>query len=40
MAWVRHHDKYDEGYQVDAKAEYVQPAKAADAAGGCCEHHG
>ena len=39
MAWVRHHDKYDEGYQVDAKAEYVQPAKAADAS--CCsgEHH-
>ena len=28
MAWVRHHDKYDEGYKVDAKAEYVQPAKA------------
>jgi predicted dithiol-disulfide oxidoreductase (DUF899 family) len=28
MAWVRHHDKYGEGYQVDAKAVYVQPAKA------------
>jgi len=27
MAWVRHHDKYDEGYRVGAKAEYVQPAK-------------
>ncbi len=27
MAWVRHHDKYGEGYRVDAKAEYVQPAK-------------
>src|SRR5438034_6447459 len=26
MAWVRHHDKYDQGYQVDAKAEYAQPA--------------
>jgi predicted dithiol-disulfide oxidoreductase (DUF899 family) len=39
MAWVRHHDKYGEGYQVDAKAEYVQPAKAADSS--CCagEHH-
>ena len=39
MAWVRHHDKYDEGYQVDAKAEYVQPAKATDSS--CCagEHH-
>ena len=27
MAWVRHHDKYGEGYKVDVKAEYVQPAK-------------
>jgi predicted dithiol-disulfide oxidoreductase (DUF899 family) len=39
MAWVRHHDKYGEGYQVDAKAEYVQPAKASAAPGDCCEHH-
>jgi len=39
MAWVRHHDKYDEGYKVDSKAEYVQPAKASDAASSCCEHH-
>jgi predicted dithiol-disulfide oxidoreductase (DUF899 family) len=30
MAWVRHHDKYGEGYQVDAKAEHVQPPKATD----------
>jgi predicted dithiol-disulfide oxidoreductase (DUF899 family) len=30
MAWVRHHDKYGEGYQVDVKADYVQPAKASD----------
>jgi predicted dithiol-disulfide oxidoreductase (DUF899 family) len=28
MAWVRHHDKYGENYEVDAKAVYVQPAKA------------
>jgi predicted dithiol-disulfide oxidoreductase (DUF899 family) len=27
MAWVRHHDKYDDGYVVDAKALYVEPAK-------------
>ena len=27
MAWVRHHDKYGEGYRVDANAKYVQPAK-------------
>jgi predicted dithiol-disulfide oxidoreductase (DUF899 family) len=35
MAWVRHHDKYEDGYVVDAKAEYVQPKKAGDS---CCEH--
>lgn len=34
MAWVRHHDKYDAGYRVDAAAEYVQPGKNTDA--GCC----
>jgi predicted dithiol-disulfide oxidoreductase (DUF899 family) len=34
MAWVRHHDKYDAAYQVDANAEYVQPAKAAGSS--CC----
>jgi len=28
MAWVRHHDKYDNGYQVDAKQLYTQPAKS------------
>ena len=39
MAWVRHHDKYDAGYQVDANAEYLQPAKATDAAGSSCEDH-
>jgi len=39
MAWVRHHDKYDEAYKVDAKAEYVQPAKVSGSAGDCCEHH-
>jgi predicted dithiol-disulfide oxidoreductase (DUF899 family) len=27
MAWVRHHDRYGEGYSVDVKAEYMQPAK-------------
>src|SRR5260370_24281800 len=39
MAWVRHHDKYDEGYKVDAKAVYVQPTKVSDSAGGRSEHH-
>jgi hypothetical protein len=33
MAWVRHHDKYDAAYAVDAKQPYVQPAKFADS---CC----
>jgi hypothetical protein len=39
MAWVRHHDKYGEAYQVDAKAEYVPPPKSSDSS--CCadEHH-
>src|SRR6267154_2769981 len=39
MSWVRHHDKYDAGYRVDANAEYVQPAKASDSADSCCEDH-
>ena len=26
MSWVRHHDRYSEGYSVDAKQQYVQPA--------------
>jgi predicted dithiol-disulfide oxidoreductase (DUF899 family) len=33
MAWVRHHDRYDENYKVDAKQEYVQPKTV----GSCCE---
>jgi predicted dithiol-disulfide oxidoreductase (DUF899 family) len=37
MAWVRHHDKYDANYRVDATSVYVQPAKAADSS--CCEHN-
>ena len=38
MAWVRHHDKYVEGYHVDPAQTYVQPASAG---GTCCEgeHH-
>jgi predicted dithiol-disulfide oxidoreductase (DUF899 family) len=27
MAWVRHHDKYDDNYVVDAKQPYVEPAR-------------
>jgi predicted dithiol-disulfide oxidoreductase (DUF899 family) len=33
MAWVRHHDRYGDGYVVDAKQPYVPPAKT-DAS--CC----
>lgn len=38
MAWVRHHDKYAEGYVVDPKAQYVAPKKAESS---CCsgDHH-
>ncbi len=38
MSWVRHHDKYAEGYHVDPAQTYVQPASAG---GSCCggEHH-
>jgi predicted dithiol-disulfide oxidoreductase (DUF899 family) len=37
MAWVRHHDRYDAGYFVDPKQEYVAP-QSTDSS--CCgEHH-
>jgi len=45
MAWVRHHDKYDGNYFVDAERGYEQPKtvaelKAADATGhSCCSGH-
>ncbi|HYL45384.1 MAG TPA: thioredoxin family protein [Candidatus Limnocylindrales bacterium] len=35
MAWVRHHDRYDDAYRVDAKQTYVQPAKTT----GCCSEN-
>jgi predicted dithiol-disulfide oxidoreductase (DUF899 family) len=37
MAWVRHHDRYDDGYFVDLKAQYAPP----NGSGSCCagEHH-
>jgi len=28
MAWVRHHDRYSDGYPVDAAAQYVAPKKS------------
>ncbi|MGA7342440.1 MAG: DUF899 domain-containing protein [Terracidiphilus sp.] len=43
MAWVRHHDRYGDGYFVDPDRPYVQPEvvqiKGADS--GCCsgDHH-
>ena len=38
MAWVRHHDKYAQGYVVDPKANYVPPKGSGSS---CCseEHH-
>jgi hypothetical protein len=33
MAWVRHHDRYDQNYAVDKNAGYQQPKKT-DAS--CC----
>jgi predicted dithiol-disulfide oxidoreductase (DUF899 family) len=33
MAWVRHHDKYEANYLVDAKAKFVQPVKSDNS---CC----
>jgi len=36
MAWVRHHDKYDGGYTVDAKAGYQAPAVVEKT---CCSGH-
>jgi len=38
MAWVRHHDRYEDGYSVDTQAQYVPPKVAGTS---CCseEHH-
>ncbi len=41
MAWVRHHDRYDNGYTVDANAPYVPPKtvsgqQATSSASSCC----
>jgi predicted dithiol-disulfide oxidoreductase (DUF899 family) len=33
MSWVRHHDKYAEGYSVDPKQQYEQPKSSAHS---CC----
>ena len=33
MAWVRHHDRYSEGYFVDPTAQYEQPKSTG---GSCC----
>jgi predicted dithiol-disulfide oxidoreductase (DUF899 family) len=33
MSWVRHHDRYTEGYFVDREQKYVQPKSAT---GSCC----
>ncbi len=33
MSWVRHHDRYDDGYVVDPTAGYEKPREM----GSCCE---
>ena len=38
MAWVRHHDKYGEGYFVDPEQGYVQPEVVKPAGSGSCCH--
>jgi len=38
MSWVRHHDRYSDGYLADANKPYW-PAIAQDSASDCCEHH-
>jgi predicted dithiol-disulfide oxidoreductase (DUF899 family) len=41
MAWVRHHDKYADGYSVDPTEGYVEPKKVSATSGSCCssDHH-
>jgi predicted dithiol-disulfide oxidoreductase (DUF899 family) len=42
MAWVRHHDKYGDGYIVDPNQSYVQPEVRSNGEGSSCcsgEHH-
>jgi len=34
MAWVRHHDRYEQNYVIDADAPYEQPASRAE----CCHN--
>jgi len=36
MAWVRHHDRYADGYSVDPKAHYAPPKVVGLS---CCEEH-
>jgi predicted dithiol-disulfide oxidoreductase (DUF899 family) len=37
MSWVRHHDRYTEGYFVDPAQKYEQPKSSA---GSCCSGEG
>ena len=41
MAWVRHHDKYADGYSVDPTEGYVEPRKVSATGSSCCssDHH-
>jgi predicted dithiol-disulfide oxidoreductase (DUF899 family) len=35
MAWLRHHDRYGDGYAVDPTAQYVPPTGSDS----LCDHH-
>jgi hypothetical protein len=36
MAWLRHHDRYDDEYRVDVVSGYPFPPRIAHS---CCESH-
>ena len=44
MAWLRHHDRYDDNYVLDPKRSYVTPARLKQgekvASSACCASHG
>jgi predicted dithiol-disulfide oxidoreductase (DUF899 family) len=43
MAWLRHHDRYDDDYVLDTKRSYVAPARLKPgekvASSACCASH-
>lgn len=37
MAWLRHHDKYEDSYKVDPAAPYEPPREVSETS--CCSGH-